>query len=90
MTAEELSRLKAYMRVDGNDEDASIAAMSAAAEQYMSNAGIVEDRDSALWTMCRNVLVLHYYDARGEMSMLPAGVQTMLNQLKLEGLCDDA
>lgn len=92
MTPEELASVKAYMRVDGTEDDVIISALYKAAVLYLGNAGIqppTDDRDLydlAVWS-----LTLYYYDHRaavGNEAELPVGLRPIINQLKLIAAAD--
>ena len=89
MSGGELAAVKAYMRVDGEEDDAVIAALYAAAEQYLDNAGIRRSEDDgSLYDLCLWSLTLHYYDHRdavGAEAGIPTGLRPILNQLKMVG-----
>lgn len=84
---EYLEAVKRYMRVDGNEDDAIIAALYEAAVLYLKNTGIEETDDSLpLYNLCIWSLTLHYYDHRdavGSEAEIPTGLRPILNQLKL-------
>lgn len=85
-TAAELAELKLYLRIDGDGEDGLISALAEAAQQYMSEAGIPYEPDRMIWQLCRNQLVLNYYETRDGVAKLPAGLQALINQLKAGGI----
>jgi uncharacterized phage protein (predicted DNA packaging) len=84
-----LAACKDYMRVDGDQDDALIAGLMAAAKEYLDNAGIPEpETASPLYTMAVHSLTLHYYDHRdavGGEAPLPTGLRPIINQLKHSG-----
>lgn len=89
-TAAQITACKAYMRVDGDGEDALIGGLCDAAAGYLRSAGCVRSDsdeaqaaqyDLALWS-----LTLHYYDHRdavGAEAPLPLGLGPVLVQLKV-------
>jgi len=85
----ELEACKAYMRVDGTDDDALIGVLMGAAKDYLAGAGIDEpETDSPLYTLAVQSLTLHYYDHRdavGGEAALPTGLRPIINQLKHSG-----
>ena len=87
VTDAQLANAKTYMRVEGNDEDAVIKSLLAAAALYLQNAGIEEpDEDAELYNLALWSLTLHYYDHRdsvGNEASLPIGLRPIINQLKL-------
>ena len=86
---DELAAVKAYMRVDGDDDDAVILALLAAAKVYLINAGIRRpETGDDLYNLALWSLTLHYYDHRdavGDEASFPTGLRPILTQLKLVG-----
>lgn len=80
----ELSELKAYLRLDTDDEDAELLSMQAAAIDYLNAAGIT-DSDSARYVLAVKGLVLHFYDHRDDSAPIGRGLQLLINQLQLGG-----
>lgn len=82
----ELEACKAYMRVDGSDDDQLIAGLMAAAKEYLAGAGISDlETTEPLYTLAVHSLTLHYYDHRdavGGEASLPTGLRPIINQLK--------
>ena len=83
-----LEAVKAYLRVDVEEDDALIQSLMEAAAGYLAAAGIPESEDGR-YALAVKGLVLHWYDHRGEANEqtyadFPAGVRMLLNQLKLE------
>ena len=87
--AAQLAAVKAYMRVDGDADDAVIKALYKAAVRYLKNAGIEEPSgDPSLYNLAVWSLTLHYYDHRdavGNEASLPIGLRPSINQLKFLG-----
>lgn len=87
VSKEKLTAVKAYMRIDGDADDAVIKAMYKAAVIYLENAGIKEPSgDSSLYNLAVWSLTLHYYDHRdavGNEASFPTGLRPIINQLKL-------
>ena len=85
----QLAAVKAYMRIDGDADDAVIKAMYKAAVLYLKNIGIEEpSEDPSLYNMAVWSLTLHYYDHRdsvGNEAGIPTGLQPIISQLKLTG-----
>lgn len=92
MDAAELEKLKAYMRVDGSDDDNTISALSLSAAAYLQNAGIKRtERNAHLYDLALWALTLHYYDHRGDSGGdddFPVGLRLLINQMKIAGLAD--
>ena len=86
MDAAKLEEVKQYMKVDGNDDDAVIAALYAAAVVYLG--GKEPENPSDLYNLAVWSLTLHYYDHRdsvGNEASFPTGLRPIINQLKLLG-----
>lgn len=87
LSQDKLAAVKAYMRVDGEDDDPIIAALYAAAELYLKNAGAIESENNRdLYNLAVWSLTLHYYDHRddvGNESSFPLGIRPIITQLKL-------
>lgn len=85
----QLTAVKAYMRIDGDNDDAVIKAMYKAAVRYLENAGIEKPSgDPSLYNLAVWSLTLHYYDHRdavGNEASFPTGLRPIINQLKLMG-----
>ena len=90
-TEAQVAACKAYMRIDGDEDDKLIGQLCDAAAAYLAAAGAtrgMEDGsqraaqyDLALWA-----LTLHYYDHRdavGTEAPLPIGVRRIIHQLRL-------
>lgn len=52
----ELYELKQYLRVDGNDLDVVLSGYQAAAEEYLSNAGVAKDYSKSLYKVAVTVI----------------------------------
>ena len=89
LTSEELAAVKAYMKIDGDADDAIIEALYSAAVLYLKNAGIEPMlEDPSLYNLVVWSLTLHYYDHRdavGNEASFPTGLRPIINQLKLMG-----
>lgn len=87
VSCEQLVAVKAYMRIDGDEDDAVIKALYSAAVLYLKNAGIeAPSADPALYNLAVWSLTLHYYDHRdsvGNEASFPTGLRPVINQLKL-------
>jgi uncharacterized phage protein (predicted DNA packaging) len=53
----DLEELKKYLKVDGNDLDVVLAGYQAAAESYLTNAGVAKDYANALYKTVVTVFV---------------------------------
>ena len=89
VSKEKLAAVKAYMRIDGDEDDAIVEALYSAAVLYLANAGIEEpSEDPSLYNLAVWSLTLHYYDHRdsvGGEASFPTGLRPIINQLKLMG-----
>lgn len=86
MDTAKLEAVKQYMKIDGNDDDAVIAALYAAAVVYLG--GKEPEKPSNLYNLAVWSLTLHYYDHRdsvGNEASFPTGLRPIINQLKLTG-----
>ena len=97
MDAERLESLKAYMIVEGDDDNKLIEGFYSAAIIYLQNAGVeadlLGDIQQPLYDLVVNGLVLNDYDNRepeasGAISAIDFGLRRKINQLK--GFCDVA
>lgn len=83
-----LAACKAYMRVDGEAEDALITSLISAAAEYLTGAGIYRTADNAArYDLALSALTLYYYDHRGAVGTeaeIPRGLRPVLTQLKLD------
>lgn len=85
----DLEELKNYLRVDIDDDDIEI--MRDAAEQYLINAGVEPDKDNKLVNICVKILVAHWYENRGTVSVgkttdtLDYTLDNLISQLKYTG-----
>ncbi len=81
----DIQEAKLYMRIDEPDDDALVGSLYAAAEEYMRNAGILEDRGSYLYKLALWGLMLHWYEhpqALADGQQIPEGTRIIINQLK--------
>lgn len=89
-TKMQIAACKAYMRVDGDEDDALIGHLCDAAAEYLSAAGAERGADdsaqAARYDLALWALTLHYYDHRdavGTEAPLPLGIRPIITQLKL-------
>lgn len=84
----ELEELKLFLRVDGNEEDSLIKSLQAAAEEYLTDAGIMENYNKEKYKLAVKILVNHWYENRAvetigkNVSKVAFGLDTILIQLK--------
>lgn len=88
VSADRLAAYKAYMRVDGEADDALISFFISAAAEYLTGAGIYRTADNAArYDLALSALTLYYYDHRdavGTEAEIPRGLRPVINQLKLD------
>lgn len=80
----DLSEVKEYMRIDGNDDDALINLLISAAKEFLSNAGVT-NQDSALYRLAVMLYVTLQYENRDpgqKMEKLNTAFQSIILQLK--------
>jgi uncharacterized phage protein (predicted DNA packaging) len=81
-----LEEVKFYLRVDGDEEDASIQSLIDASKEYLRNTDVVE-RDSNLYRLAIKMLVSHWYENReivGKDREIPYGFKAIVTQLRYE------
>lgn len=84
----ELEELKLFLRVDGNEEDSLIKSLQAAAEEYLTDAGIMKNYNKEKYKLAVQILVNHWYENRAvetigkNVSKIAFGLDTILIQLK--------
>ena len=83
-----LETVKAYARIDGDEEDALLENLTNAAEEYLTNAGIDPGLSApALYQLAVCGIVLHWYEQRNiatgaAPTDFPVGIRLTINQLK--------
>ena len=88
MATVSLETVKAYARIDGDEEDALLNSLTIAAEEYLPNAGIYPGLSSpALFQLAVCGIVLHWYEQRNiatgaAPTDFPVGIRLTINQLK--------
>ena len=88
MATVSLETVKAYARIDGDEEDALLENLTNAAEEYLTNAGIDPGLSApALYQLAVCWIVLHWYDQRNiatgaAPTDFPVGIRLTINQLK--------
>lgn len=91
LTQEELAAAKAYMRVDGDDDDAVVTQCVIAARDYLAGAGVTLPPEGtprrASYDICAHRIALDDYDERRgvlhEKAEENPAFRRRLNQLKL-------
>ncbi|MGH1092464.1 head-tail connector protein [Bacillus mycoides] len=81
-----LEEAKAYLRLDGDEEDMLITSLVGVAEQYIKNATRKDvDLDSELAKLAARILISHWYENReavGKAEQLAFSLQSILVQLQ--------
>lgn len=84
-----VEEMKEYLRVDGNDEDVSIAGLIETAETYLLNAGcVIKDANGVVISLAQlavKQLVVHWYENRepiGKVDRLTFSLDNIITQLK--------
>lgn len=62
----ELAEIKLFLRIDHDDEDTFLTSLKAAAELYLTNAGVTQTYDNKLYCLAVQMLIAHWYETRGE------------------------
>lgn len=84
----DLEELKLFLRIDGNEEDSLIKSLQAAAEEYLTDAGIMKNYNKEKYKLAVKILVNHWYENRAvetigkNVSKVAFGLDTILIQLK--------
>ena len=82
MTIEEV---KLFLRIDGDYEDTLISSLQLAAEEYMTNAGVIKDYLKPTYILAIKILIGHWYENRsaiGKTDRLAFSLDTIILQLK--------
>lgn len=87
ISSDRLVALKAYMRVDGDADDALIGSLYTAAVEYLTATGVYRTADNAArYDLAVNSLTLYDYDHRNDINAasapMPQGARRLINQLK--------
>lgn len=88
MATVSLEAVKAYARIDGDEDDALLDSLTNAAEEYLTNAGIDPGLSApALYQLAVCGIVLHWYEQRNiatgaAPTDFPVGIRLTINQLK--------
>lgn len=84
-----LDDTKAFLRVDGNDDDAVIQTLIDAAKKYIKQGtGVNVSEDDAQSILCMHLLVGYWYENRnsvGQGAELPFTITAQLVQLETRG-----
>lgn len=60
----ELEEIKLYLRVDSESEDMLLLSLKVAAEEYLTNAGVIKDYTQELYKLAIKLLISHWYENR--------------------------
>ena len=85
MDAELLRRLKAYCKVDFDDDDLLLAMLFKAAVKYLQKAGIEENTDDEEYLVVAFAITNEWYD-QGSQGAVSIGIRHLINQFKLDGI----
>lgn len=80
----ELSEVKEYLRIDGNEDDVLISLLMEAAKEYLCNAGVTE-QGSALYKVAVMLYVTLQYENRDpgqKIEKFNTAFQSIILQLK--------
>lgn len=83
-----LADLKAYLRVDGVEEDGLIIGLQLSSERYLANAGIRKDYSNELYKTAVYMLSSHFYENRqfeqvgNHVARMSLSLDTIINQLR--------
>lgn len=84
----DLQELKLFLKLDDNEEDVLIQSLQLAAEEHMSNAGVIKNYSKELYKLAIKMLVSHWYENREvemigkNVSKIAFGIDTIIIQLK--------
>lgn len=81
----DLKKMKHYLRVDGDEDDALIIGMMNASKQYLLNAGVKEKPSDELYNTAVMMLTTHFFENRSVDTPIPAMLNNLVIQLKLSG-----
>lgn len=83
-----LDELKEYLRIDSADEDMLLSTLVTAAEDFLKNAGVIQDYTNDLYKLAVKLLVSHWYENRQVeqhgryVAKLSFSLDTIITQLK--------
>ncbi len=80
-----LEELKLFLRIDETEDDTFIQGLQLAAEEYLTNAGVVKDYTKELYKLAIKLLAGHWYSNRevtGKADKLAFSLETIILQLK--------
>lgn len=84
----ELEELKLFIKVDSDEEDILIKSLQIAAEEYLTDAGIMKNYNKEKYKLAVKILVNNWYENRAvetigkNVSKIAFGLDTILIQLK--------
>lgn len=86
----ELDELKKFLKVDGNDQDVALAGYQAAAEVYLTNAGVNKDYLNPMYKVIITVICGTFLEnpnlvvaGRGSLGSLEITLNALIAQLRL-------
>lgn len=84
----DLEELKLFIKVDSDEDDLLIKSLQTAAEEYLTDAGIIKNYAKEKYKLAIEILVNHWYENRAvetigkNVSKIAFGLDTILIQLK--------
>ena len=89
ITAERLTAIKQYCRIDYDEDDAQLTGVAEMGVSYLTQCGITRDGHEALYALIVPTMVLNQYEgkcadnAAAALATVPPLVRQLVNQLKL-------
>lgn len=80
-----LDDAKAFLRVDGTDDDGLIQSLIDASAAYIENAAGAVDTASPVYDLAQKLLIVHWYENRepiGQANVLVYSLESMILQLR--------
>lgn len=91
MALPDLDELKAYLRIDGSEDDTILTLLIDSAQEYLTNAGVPES-DSNLYKLAIMMYVAMHYENRDPSQKIDGfnfALQSIILQLKDYSVPDD-
>lgn len=83
-----IDEIKAFLRIDGNEEDVFLLSLQISAETYFTGADIVKNYSNELYKLAVKFLIAHWYENRsiiGDSKQIPFSLTCMVTQLQYGG-----
>ncbi|RKD26689.1 hypothetical protein BEP19_15895 [Ammoniphilus oxalaticus] len=82
-----LDSIKAYLRIDGDQDDGLLSLLIESAKAYLRNAG-VDESEKHLYKLAVIMIVTHWYENREQVTgstprNLPLGIKSIILQMGL-------